>query len=210
MAQYFVINADNPQPRLIKQTVEILQQGGVVAYPTDSSYALGCALGNKEAQALIRQVRGVDERHLFTLMCRNLSELSVYAKVDNAQFRLLKANTPGPYTFILEASREVPRRLQHAKRSTIGLRVPKHQVTQSILEALNAPLLSMTLQLPEDEMPLNIAWEIRERLEHQIDLVIDSDICAAGETTVVDLTGDVPHVIREGIGSIESLGLSSS
>jgi tRNA threonylcarbamoyl adenosine modification protein (Sua5/YciO/YrdC/YwlC family) len=209
MAQYFVIHADNPQPRLVKQTVEILRQGGVIAYPTDSSYALGCALGNKEAQQAIRQIRGVDDSHLFTLMCRNLSELSVYAKVGNAQFRLLKANTPGPYTFILEASREVPRRLQHAKRSTIGLRVPKHHVIQSILEELNAPLLSMTLQLPEEEMPLNIAWEIRERLEHQVDLVIDSDISSAGETTVVDLTADTPLIVREGIGSIESLGLAS-
>lgn len=207
MAQYFVIHADNPQARLIKQAVDILQNGGVIAYPTDSSYALGCALGFKEAQAKIRSIRGVDDSHLFTLMCRNLSELSTYAKVDNAQFRLLKANTPGPYTFILEASREVPRRLLHAKRSTVGLRVPAHTVTQALLEALNAPLLSMTLQLPDDEAPLNIAWEIREQLEHQLDLVIDSSLAQAGETTVVDLTGASPEIIRQGIGTIDALGL---
>jgi tRNA threonylcarbamoyl adenosine modification protein (Sua5/YciO/YrdC/YwlC family) len=207
MAQYFVINAENPQARLIKQAVEILQSGGVIVYPTDSSYALGCALGHKEAQDIIRRVRGVDESHLFTLMCRNLSELSIYAKVDNAQFRLLKANTPGPYTFILDASREVPRRLQHAKRSTIGLRVPQHKVVQAILEVLDAPLLSMTLQLPEDELPMNIAWEIRERLEHQVDLVIDSDVPQLGETTIVDLSGESPEIIRQGIGNIEMLGI---
>ncbi|OYY48097.1 MAG: threonylcarbamoyl-AMP synthase [Methylophilales bacterium 28-44-11] len=207
MAQYFVIHADNPQPRLVKQAIDILLNGGVIAYPTDSSYALGCALGFKEAQTKIRSIRGVDESHLFTLMCRNLSELSVYAKVDNAQFRLLKANTPGPYTFILEASREVPRRLLHAKRSTIGLRVPEHTVTQALLEALNAPLLSMTLQLPHDDLPLNIAWEIREQLEHQVDLVIDSTIAQMGETTVVDLTNETPQLIRQGIGSLETLGL---
>lgn len=207
MAQYFVINADNPQPRLIKQAVEILENGGIVAYPTDSSYALGCALGHKDAQDAIRRVRSLDDSHLFTLMCRNLSELSIYAKVNNAQFRLLKANTPGPYTFILEASREVPRRLQHAKRSTIGLRVPQHAVVQALLEALGAPLLSMTLQLPDDELPMSIAWEIRERLEHQIDLVIDSDTPQTGETTVVDLTGESPEILRQGIGNIEMLGI---
>jgi tRNA threonylcarbamoyl adenosine modification protein (Sua5/YciO/YrdC/YwlC family) len=207
MAQYFVINADNPQPRLIKQAVEILENGGIVAYPTDSSYALGCALGHKDAQDAIRRVRSLDDSHLFTLMCRNLSELSIYAKVNNAQFRLLKANTPGPYTFILEASREVPRRLQHTKRSTIGLRVPQHAVVQALLEALGAPLLSMTLQLPDDELPMSIAWEIRERLEHQIDLVIDSDTPQIGETTVVDLTGESPEILRQGIGNIEMLGI---
>jgi tRNA threonylcarbamoyl adenosine modification protein (Sua5/YciO/YrdC/YwlC family) len=207
MAQYFVINAQNPQPRLIKQAVEILEHGGIVAYPTDSSYALGCALGHKDAQDAIRRVRCVDDSHLFTLMCRNLSELSIYAKVNNAQFRLLKANTPGPYTFILEASREVPRRLQHAKRSTIGLRVPQHEVIQALLEALGAPLLSMTLQLPDEALPMSIAWEIRERLEHQVDLVIDSDIPQLGETTVVDLTGESPEIIRQGIGNIEMLGI---
>lgn len=207
MAQYFVIHADNPQARLIKQAVDILQNGGVIAYPTDSSYALGCALGFKDAQAKIRSIRGVDDSHLFTLMCRNLSELSTYAKVDNAQFRLLKANTPGPYTFILEASREVPRRLLHAKRSTVGLRVPAHAVTQALLEALDAPLLSMTLQLPSDDEPMNIAWEIREQLEHQLDLVIDSTLPQMGETTVVDLTGASPEIIRQGIGTVDALGL---
>ena len=147
MAQYFVLHPQNPQPRLIAQAVEILRNGGVVAYPTDSSYALGCMLGNKDAQDRIRAIRGVDEDHLFTLVCRNLSELAVYAQVDNSQFRLLKANTPGQYTFILKATREVPRRLQHPKRSTLGLRVPDHAVTQVLLEALDEPMLSMSLQL---------------------------------------------------------------
>ena len=188
MAQYFVINAETPQARLIKHSVEILQAGGVIAYPTDSNYALGCMLGFKDAQDRIRQIRGLDDDHLFTLICRNLSELSVYAQVGNSQFRLLKANTPGAYTYILKASREVPRRLQHPKRSTVGMRVPHHAVVQALLEALGEPLLSMTLQLPGDAEPLNEAWEIRDRLEHSVDLVIDSAISHAGLTTVIDLT----------------------
>src|SRR5512137_1443166 len=180
MSQYFVIHPENPQPRLTRQAVEILRNGGVVAYPTDSCYALGCHLGDKEAQERIRAIRGVDEHHHFTLVCRNLAEIATYAKVDNSQFRLLKANTPGSYTFILQASREVPRRLQHPKRSTIGLRVPDHPVALALLEELNEPLLSSTLMLPGDEDPLSDGEEIRDRLEKQVDLILDAGSCCIG------------------------------
>jgi tRNA threonylcarbamoyl adenosine modification protein (Sua5/YciO/YrdC/YwlC family) len=207
MAQYFIINADNPQPRLIKHAVEILREGGVMAYPTDSSYALGCMMGFKAAQDKIRQMRGLDDSHLFTLVCRDLSELSNYAQVDNSQFRLLKAHTPGAYTFVLKATRELPRRLQHAKRSTIGIRVPKHTVLQALLEALGEPLLSMTLQLPNEDAPLNDAEEIREKLQNQVDLVIDSAMNMAGLTTVIDLTESPPALIRQGIGDAAPFGL---
>jgi tRNA threonylcarbamoyl adenosine modification protein (Sua5/YciO/YrdC/YwlC family) len=207
MAQYFNIHPDDPQQRLIRQAAEIFRNGGVVAYPTDSSYALGCMLGNKEAQERIRQIRGVDEDHHFTLVCRNLAEIAVYARVDNSQFRLLKANTPGSYTFILQASREVPRRLQHPKRSTIGLRVPDHAVTLALLEELNEPLLSMTLLLPDDDAPLNEAWEIRDRLERQVDLVIDAGACDVQPTTVIDLTGEAPELVRLGKGDPARFGL---
>ncbi len=206
MAQYFVIHAENPQARLIKHTVEILRDGGVIAYPTDSSYAFGCILGNKEAQNRIRQIRQVDDKQLFTLICSNLSELATYAKVDNAQFRLLKANTPGAYSFILNATKEVPKRLQHPKRSAVGIRVPNHQVVQAILDALGEPMLSMTLQIGEEE-PMNIAWEIRDRLEHQLDLVIDSDIHHIGFTTVIDLTEQRPQLIRQGVADASPFGL---
>lgn len=208
MAQYFSIHADNPQARLIHQTVEILEKGGIIAIPTDSSYAIACSVGHKPAQEAIRRIRQVDDKHHFTLMCRNLSELSQYAKVNNSQFKLLKANTPGAYTFILPASRELPKRLHHPKRSTIGLRVPQHRVVQDLLEALDAPLLSMTLQLPADDMPMSIAWEIREALEHELDLVIDSEIAQMGFTTVVDLTDDEPTIVREGVGDISAIGLA--
>jgi tRNA threonylcarbamoyl adenosine modification protein (Sua5/YciO/YrdC/YwlC family) len=206
MAQYFVIHAENPQARLIKHTVEILRDGGVIAYPTDSSYAFGCMLGNKEAQDRIRQIRQVSDKQLFTLMCSDLSELANYAKVDNVQFRLLKANTPGAYTFILNATREVPKRLQHPKRSAVGIRVPNHEVVQAILHALGEPMLSMTLQIAEQE-PMNVAWEIRDQLEHQLDLVIDSDIHHTGFTTVIDLTQDIPQLIRQGVADASPFGL---
>ncbi|TXI46590.1 L-threonylcarbamoyladenylate synthase [Methylophilus sp.] len=199
MAQYFVIHAENPQTRLIQQAAQLLRQGGVLACPTDSSYALVCLMEFKDAQTRIRRLRGVDDEHPFTLICRDLAEIGTYAKVNNSQFRLLKAMTPGAYTFLLEASREVPRRLQHPKRSNIGLRVPKHVVTQALLEALDSPLLSMTLQLPDDEAPMSVGWEIREALEHQIDAVIDSDIAHVGATTVVDLTQDPPELVRAGV-----------
>ncbi len=199
MAQYFIIHAENPQSRLIQQAVQLLKQRGVLACPTDSSYALVCLMEFKDAQTRIRRLRGVDDEHPFTLICRDLAEIGTYAKVNNSQFRLLKALTPGAYTFLLEASREVPRRLQHPKRSTIGLRVPKHIVTQALLEALDSPMLSMTLQLPGDETPMSAGWEIRETLEHQIDAVIDSDIVHVGATTVLDLTQDPPELVRAGV-----------
>jgi tRNA threonylcarbamoyl adenosine modification protein (Sua5/YciO/YrdC/YwlC family) len=209
MAQYFVMHPQNPQARLIHQATEILRAGGVIAYPTDSSYALGCMLGNKEAQQRIRVIRGVDESHHFTLVCRNLAELASYAQVDNSQFRLIKTNTPGPFTFILKATREVPRRLQPPRRSTIGLRVPEHAVTQALLAELDQPLLSMTLLLQDEAEPPNEAWEIRERLEHQLDLVIDAGACLAEPTTVIDLTGDTPQLVRHGAGNPAAFGLSS-
>ena len=206
MSQLFNINLANPQARLITHTAEILQAGGVIAYPTDSGYALGCMIGHSDAQARIRQIRGADEQHLFTLVCRNLAELGNYAIVSNSQFRLLKANTPGAYTFILNATREVPRKLQHPKRNTIGLRVPEHAVVQAILEAINAPLLSMTLLLPDEEEMLTQAWEIREKLEHSVDLVIDVGHCLAGATSVINLTQDVPELIRAGLGDLSPFG----
>jgi tRNA threonylcarbamoyl adenosine modification protein (Sua5/YciO/YrdC/YwlC family) len=206
MSQLFNINLANPQARLITHTAEILQAGGVIAYPTDSGYALGCMIGHSDAQARIRQIRGADEQHLFTLVCRNLAELGTYAIVSNSQFRLLKANTPGSYTFILNATREVPRKLQHPKRNTIGLRVPEHAVVQAILEAINAPLLSMTLLLPDEEEMLTQAWEIREKLEHSVDLVIDVGHCLAGATSVINLTQDVPELIRAGLGDLSPFG----
>lgn len=207
MAQYFVIHEQNPQVRLIHQAVDILQSGGVIAYPTDSGYALGCMIGNKDAQSRIRQIRGVDENHHFTLVCRNLAELASYAQVNNSQFRLLKANTPGQYTFILKATREVPKRLQHPKKSTLGLRVPEHVVTQSLLEALGEPLLSMTLSINDRLEDLTEAWEIRDVLEHQLDLVIDAGVCLSTPTTVIDLTGDEPLLIRAGSGTLSPFGL---
>jgi len=208
MSQYFSIHPQNPQARLIHQAAEIIRGGGVVAYPTDSCYALGCHLGDKAAQERIRAIRGVDEHHHFTLVCRNLAEIATYAKVDNSQFRLLKTNTPGSYTFILQASREVPRRLQHPKRSTIGLRVPGHAVAQALLEELDEPMLSMTLSLPGDEEPLGQGWEIRERLEHQLDLVIDAGSCSIEMTTVIDLTVAEPKLIRRGKGDPRPFGLN--
>ena len=208
MSQFFNINPDNPQPRLITQTADILRGGGIIAYPTDSGYALGCMLGNGDAQMRIRRIRGVDDKHLFTLVCRNLSELGNYAIVSNSQFRLLKANTPGAYTFILQATRETPRKLQHPKRNAVGIRVPQHAVVQAILEAIDAPLLSMTLHLADDDAVLSEAWEIRDRLEHTVELVIDAGYCAAGATSVIDLTGDVPVLIRAGQGDLMPFGLA--
>jgi len=208
MSQFFNINIDNPQARLVAQTADILRKGGVIAYPTDSGYALGCMIGNSDAQTRIRQIRGVDDKHLFTLVCRNLSELGNYAIVSNSQFRLLKANTPGAYTFILQATREVPRKLQHPKRSTIGIRVPQHTVVQAILEAIDAPLLSMTLQLAHDDEALGEAWEIRDKLEHVVDLVIDVGACVVGATSVIDLTGDAPALIRAGLGDLTPFDLA--
>lgn len=209
MSQFFNLNLDNPQPRLIAQTADILRKGGVIVYPTDSGYALGCMLGNSDAQTRIRQIRNVDDKHLFTLMCRNLSELGNYAKVNNSQFRLLKANTPGAYTFILNATREVPRKLQHPKRNTIGIRVPQHTVVQAILEAIDAPLLTMSLHFPDVDIATVEPWEIRERLERQVDLVIEVEHCLESATTVINLTEDIPVLVREGLGDITPFGFET-
>lgn len=207
MAQFFSIHTENPHSRLIKQAVNIVRDGGVIVYPTDSSYALGCQIGNKNAMSRIRTIRQVDDKHHFTLVCRNLAEISLYARVDNTQYRLLKANTPGSYTFILQASREVPRRLQHPKRYTIGLRIPDHPVALALLEEMDEPLLSSTLILPGDEFPMNDAEEIRKRLEHQVDLVMDAGSCGLEMTTVIDLTDDVPVLVRKGKGNLEPFGI---
>ncbi len=209
MSQFFQLHAENPQPRLLKQTAEILQQGGVIIYPTDSGYAFGCMLGHSGAQARIRQIRQVGDAHLFSLVCRNLAEIGNYAVVSNSQFRLLKANTPGAYTFILKATREVPKKLQHPKRSTIGIRVPNHLVTQAILETINAPLLNMSLSLPNEEEGLSEAWEIREKLEQLVDLIIDIGSCPFGETSVINLTTEVPELIRAGLGNLTPFGLEA-
>ncbi len=207
MAQFFSIHADTPHARLIKQAVAIVRKGGIIVYPTDSCYALGCHLGDKDAMTRIRTIRQVDERHHFTLVCRNLTEISAYAKVDNSQYRLLKATTPGSYTFILQATREVPRRTQHPKRNTIGLRIPDHPVVLALLEELGEPLLSSTLILPGDKYPLNDAEEIRERLEHQVELVMDAGSCGIDMTTVIDLTTDVPALVRQGKGCLDPFGI---
>ena len=208
MAQFFSIHSDTPHLRLIRQAVAIVRNGGIIVYPTDSCYALGCHLGDKDAMSRIRTIRQVDDHHHFTLVCRNLAEISTYAKVDNSQYRLLKGTTPGSYTFILQATREVPRRMQHPKRSTIGLRIPDHPVVLALLEELDEPLLSSTLILPGDELPLNDAEEIRERLEHQVELVMDAGSCGIDMTTVIDLTTDVPELIRPGKGSLKPFGIS--
>ena len=200
MSQYFQIHPDNPQGRLIHQAVELVRQGAVIAYPTDSAYALGCHLGDKKALDRIRRIRQVGDKHNFTLVCRDLSELSSYAKVDNTAYRLLNAHTPGPYTFILQATREVPRRLLHPKRRTIGLRVPDNPITQALLSELGEPLMSSTLILPGQDLPMTDAYEIREVLEHQLDLVIDGGHCDVNPSTVVDLTGHQPEVVRRGKG----------
>jgi tRNA threonylcarbamoyl adenosine modification protein (Sua5/YciO/YrdC/YwlC family) len=205
VSQHFAIHPSHPQPRLIARAAEIVRTGGVIAYPTDSCYALGCHLGDKEAMLRLRRIRGVDERHHFTLMCRDLSELGSYARVDNARYRLLRTLTPGSYTFILEATRELPRRTLHPRRRTIGLRVPDHPVAQALLEALGEPLLSTTLMLPGDELPLNAGREIRRRLEHDVDLVLDGGSCGTEPTTVVDLTGPTARIVREGKGSVAAL-----
>ena len=203
MSQFFHIHPLNPQIRLIRQAVEIIRNDGLVVYPTDSSYALGCHVGDKRGMERIRRIRNLDNRHNFTLMCRDLSEISTYAKVDNSSYRLLKSLTPGAYTFILKATHEVPRRLQNPKRKTIGIRVPDHPVTQALLDELGEPLMSSTLILPGKDMPETDANDIRERLEHEVDLVIDGDHCGVEPTTVVDLVDGVAKVLRQGCGSVE-------
>jgi tRNA threonylcarbamoyl adenosine modification protein (Sua5/YciO/YrdC/YwlC family) len=207
MAQFFEVHPENPQQRLLKQAVNLLNNGGVLAVPTDSSYALVCHLDDKAAVDKLRTIRGVDEKHHLALLCRDLSELALYAKVDNRQFRLIKSATPGPYTFILEATKEVPRRVSHPSRKTIGLRVPQHPVLQALLDLHNAPLLASTLIPQGEREPLNEAQDIRQRYEHQLAGVVDAGACTTEPTTVVDLCGDEPVLMRRGQGDPARLGL---
>lgn len=205
MSQFFEIHTDNPQKRLIQQAVDIINKGGVIIYPTDSSYAIGCHLGDKKAMDRIHAIRKLDKNHNFTLVCSDLSEISKYAVVDNMNYRLLKSLTPGPYTFILEASREVPKRLKHAKRKTIGIRVPDNNVTTALLEELGQPLMSSTMSLPGAEYPMTDPYEIRVRLENSVDLIIDGGFCGHEPTTVVNLIEDQPEILRQGKGNIDWL-----
>ena len=209
MAQLFIVHPTHPQLRLLRQAAQLIEHGGVAAIPTDSCYALVCRLDDKAAADRLRRIRGVDERHHLTLLCRDLSEIANYAKVDNVQYRLIRNVTPGPYTFILEATREVPRRLSHPSRKTIGIRVPDHPVAQGLLDVLGQPLISTTLLLPGDELPRTDASEIRERLEHDVDLVLDSGDAGIEPTTIVDLTGREAVIVRRGRGPVEALGLSA-
>lgn len=209
MSQYFEVHPENPQPRLLKQAVQILHAGGIAAIPTDSSYALVCHLDDKAAAENLRRIRGVDDKHHLTLLCRDLSELASYARVDNRQYRLLKSGTPGPFTFILEATKEVPRRVSHPSRRTIGLRVPEHAVTHALLEQLGQPLLATTLIAPGESEPMNDPHEIRDRFQKLIQAVVDAGACPMQPTTVIDLTDDVPVLVRRGRGDASLLGLTS-
>jgi tRNA threonylcarbamoyl adenosine modification protein (Sua5/YciO/YrdC/YwlC family) len=209
MSQYFEVHPDNPQPRLLKQAVQILHGGGIAAIPTDSSYALVCHLDDKAAAENLRRIRGVDDKHHLTLLCRDLSELASYARVDNRQYRLLKSGTPGPFTFILEATKEVPRRVSHPSRRTIGLRVPAHAVTHALLEQLGQPLLATTLIAPGESEPMNDPHEIRDRFQKLIQAVVDAGACPMQPTTVIDLTDEVPVLVRRGRGDASLLGLTS-
>ena len=210
MSQYFEIHPENPQGRLLKQAAQILHGGGIAAIPTDSSYALVCHLDDKAAAENLRRIRGVDDKHHLTLLCRDLSELASYARVDNKQYRLLKLGTPGPFTFILEATKEVPRRVSHPSRRTIGLRVPDHRVTQDLLAAFGEPLLATTLIAPGHTDPMNDPDEIRDHFQKQIQAVVDAGACAMQPTSVIDLTGDAPVLIRQGRGDPRLLGLAWS
>lgn len=209
MSQYFSIHPVNPQARLVRQAAEIVRAGGLIALPTESCYALCCHLDDRAAVTRLRQIRDVDEKHHLTLLCRDLSEIAQYAQIDNRRYRALKAATPGPYTFILEATREVPKRLSHPSRKTIGLRIPQNPVALALLEELGQPLLGTTLILPGHDEPLTDAWEIRETLEHRIDLVIEGGACGLVPTTVIDFTGSEPLLIRQGLGAVEMFGIAS-
>lgn len=202
MSQFFTVHPDNPQKRLIHQAVDIIRRGGVVVYPTDSGYALGCHLGDKAAMERIRRIRQLDKHHNFTLVCRDLSELGRYARVDNSVFRLIKNHTPGPYTFILKATSEVPKRLLHPKRKTIGLRVPDNPIALALLDELDEPLMSVTLMLPGDALPMTDPYDIRQTLEHELDLVIDGGFCGLEPTSVIDLVEETPRVERRGLGDV--------
>ena len=207
MAQFFSLHPEQPQARLIRQAAEIIRAGGVVVLPTDSAYALACQVGDAALLERVRRIRGVDDRHHFTLLCRDLSEIGTYARVDNSQYRLLKATTPGPYTFILEGTKELPRRVLHPKRKTIGLRVPEHAVVSALLAELDGPMLSSTLILAGEELPMTNAEEIRDRLGKLVDLVIEAGYCGPEATTVIDLTSGSPELIRAGRGPLEPFGL---
>ncbi|MBI1907165.1 MAG: threonylcarbamoyl-AMP synthase [Rhodocyclales bacterium] len=209
MSQFFSLHPEQPQPRLIRQAAEIMRGGGLVVFPTDSAYALGGHVGDATLLQRIRRIRGVDERHHFTLMCRDLSDIATHARVDNSQYRLLKATTPGTYTFILEATKELPRRVMHPKRKTIGLRVPDHPVVAALLAELGEPILSSTLLLPDDELPLTDPHEIVERLGKQVDLVIEAGYCGPEATTVIDLTSGTPVLVRAGRGDLAPFGLNA-
>jgi tRNA threonylcarbamoyl adenosine modification protein (Sua5/YciO/YrdC/YwlC family) len=200
MAQFFQIHPDTPQPRLIRRSVEMLLEGGVIVYPTDSSYALGCQIGEKSAMERVRQIRGVDEKHNLTLVCRDLSEIATYARIDNQAFRLLKSLTPGPYTFIYGATKQVPRRLLHPKRKSIGIRLPDNAICRALLAELDQPILSTTLIPSGQELPLTDPYEMRDLLDRQVDLVIDGGFCGLDPTTVVDMTESPPRVVRAGKG----------
>ena len=207
MAQFFEIHPDTPQLRLINRAVEIIQKGGIIAYPTDSSYAIACHIGDKQALDKIRRIRQLDDKHDFTLICKDLAQVSTFTKIGNDAFRLIKALTPGPFTFILDATKEVPRRLQHPKKKTIGIRIPDHPVAQLLVQQLDEPLFSTTLVMPGDAEALSDPYEIRDRLEHELDLVIDAGACSALPTTVIDLTTDTPQLIRHGAGDLAPFGL---
>jgi tRNA threonylcarbamoyl adenosine modification protein (Sua5/YciO/YrdC/YwlC family) len=207
MSQYFAPHPHDPQPRLIKQAAQIVRAGGVVALPTDSCYALACQLDDKDAVTRLRRIRGIDDRHHLALLCRDLSEIAQYAQVDNVRYRLLKAVTPGPYVFILPATKEVPKRVSHPSRKTIGLRVPHNAITQALLNELGGPLLSSTLILPGENLPLNDGSEIRKRLQGVLDLVLDGGACGVEPWTVIDLTGDAPKLVRAGVGDLTPFGL---
>ena len=208
MAQFFQVHPTTPQPRLVRQAAAILRAGGLIAYPTDSSYALGCRIGDAAAARRIRQIRGVDDAHLLTLVLRDLSEIGHFAKLDNRQFRIVRQGTPGRYTFLLPATREVPRRLQHPRRSTIGVRVPDHAVVQALLQELGEPILSSTLMLPGSSEPLNDAEAIKEQVGAKLDLIIDAGACTAEPTTVIDLSAEPPVIVRVGAGDPARLGVS--
>jgi tRNA threonylcarbamoyl adenosine modification protein (Sua5/YciO/YrdC/YwlC family) len=207
MADFIAIHPDNPQPRLIARAAEVLRSGGVVVYPTDSSYALGCQLGEKTALDRIRMIRRVDDKHNFTLVCRDLSEISTYARIDNQAYRQLKSLTPGPYTFICHATKQVPRRLLHPKRRAIGIRVPEAPIVRALLAELDQPILSTTLILPGDDLPLDDSYEIRETIGHCVDLIIDGGHCGTAPTTVVDMTQEPPVVVRAGKGDLSPFAL---
>lgn len=204
MSQLFQIHPDNPQQRLINQAVEIINKGGVVVYPTDCAYALGCHLGDKKALETIKRIRKLDDKHNFTLVCQDLSEIGTYAKVNNKDYRLLKAHTPGAYTFILNATTEVPRRLLHPKRRTIGLRIPENNIALELMRALGEPIMSTSLILPGDELPLTDPYEIRDLLQHEVDLVIDGGYCGMEATSVINLVDDAPVVVREAAGDVSN------